>query len=272
MHPSQKYTKVLTIAGSDSGGGAGIQADLKTFAACGCYGMSAITAITAQNTQGVRAIHPVPVDVLEAQIRAVLDDIGAEAIKIGMLHSTEVITCVARLLREYRCKHVILDPVMVATSGDRLIELEAVEALVSELLPLVTLVTPNIPEAELLSGASLADHEDVVASAKKMAHQHGVSVLVKAGHLDTAELVDVLLEQPGQRMYTYSNKKITTSNSHGTGCTLSSAIASFVASGRVLNEAVGMAEAYLHGALRGGAHYAIGHGHGPVHHFWKLWR
>ena len=265
------YTRLLTIAGSDSGGGAGIQADLKTFSACGCYGMSAVTAITAQNTLGVTDIHPIPVATIQAQIRAVFDDIGVDAIKIGMLHSTEVIMGVTQVLQEYDCPPVILDPVMVATSGDRLIEEDAVEALKEHLFPLVYLITPNIPEAELLLGVSITGDETLKEAARELAGRHGVSVLLKAGHLLAARLEDFLVVLEPEEEYLYGNDRLKTDNTHGTGCTLSSAIAAFTGRGFALPEAVREAEAYLHDAIRSGSHYGLGGGHGPVHHFHGIW-
>lgn len=266
----KNYTRLLTIAGSDSGGGAGIQADLKTFSACGCYGMSAITALTAQNTLGVTDIHPVPVTFLEAQLRAVLDDIGVEAIKIGMLHSTEVIECVAAILKEYNCPKVVLDPVMVATSGDKLIEDDAIAALKEILFPVVRLITPNIPEAQLLSGKTIAGAESLKAAAHDLAQGHELAVLLKAGHLSDEYLEDVLVF--GSEEHSYRQQRLDTRNTHGTGCTLSSAIASFWGKGFELAEAVNKAEAYLHGALAKGADYSLGQGHGPVHHFHQVWQ
>lgn len=229
----KKYVRLLTIAGSDSGGGAGIQADLKTFSACGCYGMSAITAITAQNTMGVTDIHPIPVATIKAQIRAVVEDIGVDAVKIGMLHSREVICGVADILQEFRIGKVVLDPVMVATSGDRLIEEDAVDALKDILFPLVQLITPNIPEAELLTGRKISNHEDLKKAAGELTEAHGVSVLLKAGHLAGELLEDFLVVSPGGEMYSYGNKRLETLNTHGTGCTLSSAVASWLGRGKI---------------------------------------
>jgi len=267
----KSYTRLLTIAGSDSGGGAGIQADLKTFSACGCYGMSAITALTAQNTCGVTAIHPVPVAFLEAQIRAVFDDIGVDAIKIGMLHSVEVIDCVAGLLKEYDCHRVVLDPVMVATSGDKLIQDDAVQAMQEVLFPVVGLITPNIPEAELLLGRTIENDQQLRDACRDLAFAHATAVLLKAGHLTGEDLQDVLFA-PGSTEHVYTSKRQNTRNTHGTGCTLSSAIAAFWGSGLELTEAVDRAEAYLRQAIKAGAKYVLGAGHGPVHHFHAIWR
>lgn len=265
----KQYNRVLTIAGSDSGGGAGIQADLKTFSACGCFGMSAITAITAQNTLGVTGIHPIPVDVLEAQMRAVIDDIGVDAIKIGMLHSVEVIECVASVLSDYSIKNVVLDPVMVATSGDPLIQGDAIVAMQEKLFPLVRLITPNLPEAAILLGEKI--DISLVEVAKKMAKTFEVSVLAKAGHLEGDLLTDVLYDYEQDSVVQYQNVRIETKNSHGTGCSLSSAIASQLALGHKLDKSVGEAIAYVHGGLKAGADYTIGAGHGPIHHFFKNW-
>lgn len=266
------YTRLLTIAGSDSSGGAGIQADLKTFSACGCYGMSAITALTAQNTCGVTAIHPAPVSVVEAQVRAVLDDVGVDAVKIGMLHSSAVIDCVARLLREYSCQRVVLDPVMVATSGDKLILDDTIETMKELLFPVVGLITPNIPEARLLLAREISNSHDQLTACHDLAAAHGPAVLIKGGHLEGDELQDVLLTSPRGKEYMYTNKRIASNNTHGTGCTLSSAIAAFWGKGLQLTEAVDEAEKYLHQAVAAGAGYTLGAGHGPVHHFYSYWQ
>ena len=266
----KQYRRALTIAGSDSGGGAGIQADLKTFAACGCFGMSAITAITAQNTCGVTAIHPVPVEMLTAQIRAVLDDIGVDVVKIGMLHSTEVIDTVAELLREYKVTNVVLDLVMVATSGDPLIKEDAIIAMQERLFPLVRLITPNVPEAEILLGEKIAG-DSLIKSAQLMAEKFSTSVLAKAGHMMGDQVVDVLFDKESGVFTQYTNERLETKNSHGTGCTLSSAIAAHLATGASLPESVAGGIEFVHAALQAGAGYEVGKGHGPVHHFFKYW-
>ncbi len=267
----QHYHTVLSIAGSDSGGGAGIQADLKTISACGCFGMTAITAITAQNTVGVTDIHAVPIITLEAQIRAVLDDIGADAVKIGMLHSSEVIECVARLLAEYRVSNIVLDPVMVATSGDRLIKDEAVRTMQELLFPLVRIITPNIPEAEILLDSAISRADDIEAAAVRLGERFNLSVLAKAGHLRGNNLQDVLYDHEGGSLTHFKNKKIITANTHGTGCTLSSALAASLAKGTGLVQASADAIDYVAGAIKAGSAYHIGKGHGPVHHFHAFW-
>lgn len=263
----KRYRKALTIAGSDSGGGAGIQADLKTFAACGCFGMSAVTAITAQNTCGVTAIHAIPPAIITSQIRAVLEDIGADGIKIGMLHCSEVIRAVAAILKEFSCDEIVVDPVMVATSGARLIEEEAVSTLRDTLLPLASLVTPNIPEAEILTGKTISCRDDMITAARQLAHEYNTSVLLKGGHLEGATIVDIFWGKEHSKEIEFSNTAIATNNTHGTGCTLSSAITAFRARGASYAEAINSAETYLHDAIAAGAAYTLGKGHGPVHHF-----
>lgn len=268
---SRHYTRVLTIAGSDSGGGAGIQADLKTFSALGCFGASAVTAITAQNTVGVTDIHPIPTSTLQNQIAAVLDDIGADAIKIGMLHSSDVIRAVSEILDLYSVANIVLDPVMVATSGDILLQPEAIESLKDILIPEATIITPNIPEAEILLGRPLESHSDLPVAARELANLGCRSVLLKAGHLDEYMLVDVFYDSQADRLIELPSERIVTENTHGTGCTLSSAIAAFLARGEGLENAVREAKAYLNQALAAGSDYRIGKGHGPVHHFHGFW-
>jgi hydroxymethylpyrimidine/phosphomethylpyrimidine kinase len=259
------YPRVLSIAGSDSGGGAGIQADLKTFSALGCYGMTAITAITAQNTQGVRAIHGVPPDILKAQIEAVVDDIGVDAVKIGMLHSPEVVQVVAWAIRYYGLKKVVLDPVMVATSGDRLIAEETVQVLVKELFPLVGVITPNLDEAELLLGHAITGVNALEPAGAELLALGAKAVLLKGGHLRGDQVVDVLL-QPGLPTLRMATTRIESRNVHGTGCTLSSAIAAYLALGLDLVQAVTQARAYILKAIAAGADVRTGHGHGPLNH------
>lgn len=259
------YPRVLSIAGSDSGGGAGIQADLKTFSALGCYGMTAITAITAQNTLGVRGIHGIPPAMLADQIAAVVEDIGVDAVKIGMLHSPEVVRVVAQALRQYRLTQVVLDPVMVATSGDRLIASETVQVLVQELFPLATLVTPNLDEAELLLGQSIPGPDALEPAAKALLALGAQGVLLKGGHLPGDQVVDQLL-LPGQPSVRLASPRIASRNVHGTGCTLSSAIAAHLALGQPLTQAVRLARQYILAAISAGAAVRTGQGHGPLNH------
>lgn len=265
-----QLAKVLTIAGSDSGGGAGIQADIKSISANGCFAASAITAITAQNTLGVNAVEGLSIDIIEGQIDAVLSDIGADSIKIGMLHSAEVVQCVARMLRKYNIKDVVLDPVMVSTSGHRLIEESAIEVLKAELMPMARVITPNIPEAEILLGEAISKQGDLPAAARRLAGQYGVSVLLKAGHLVNDELIDIFYNHKTEEVVELSARRIDTRNTHGTGCTLSSALAAQLAKGLSLTEAARAAKHYINQAIIRGARLEIGHGHGPVAHFYEL--
>jgi len=261
----QRYARVLSIAGSDSGGGAGIQADLKTFAALGCFGMTAITAITAQNTTGVRSIHGVPPAMLADQIDAVVEDIGVDAVKIGMLHSAEVVEAVVRALERHSLHTVVLDPVMVATSGAVLIETSAVDSLVRALFGRVLLVTPNLDEASLLVGRRLESRDDMEQAGAQLLAMGARSVLIKGGHLPGDEVADLLLHASGEALWMVG-ERIHTGNTHGTGCTLSSAIAAQLALGKPLNEAVQLARAYVRRALEAGAPVVTGAGSGPLNH------
>ena len=264
-----QLAKVLTIAGSDSGGGAGIQADIKSISANGCFAASAITAITAQNTLGVNAVEGLSIDIVEGQIDAVLSDIGTDSVKIGMLHSAEVVHCVARMLRKYNVTNIVLDPVMVSTSGHKLIEDSAIEALKGELIPMARVITPNIPEAEVLLGESIDKQDDLPTAARRLAKMYGVSVLLKAGHLKNDELIDVFYNRETDELVELSACRVDTRNTHGTGCTLSSAFAAQLAKGLSLTEAARAAKAYINAAIVHGANLTIGHGHGPVHHFYS---
>lgn len=257
--------RLLTIAGSDSGGGAGIQADLKTFAAHGAYGMSAITAVTAQNTLQVTAVSEIPAAVVRAQIDAVFDDLGVDAVKIGMLSSPEIVRAVADGLRHHGARKVVLDPVMIAKSGDALLHDEAVAALREELLPLAHLVTPNLPEAARLVGWPVDDESQRRAAAEALA-QAGPAVLIKGGHGAGDSVVDLLYQAP--QWHRFSHPRQHTRSTHGTGCTLSSAIAARWATGVPLAAAVAGAIDYLQQAIRDA--FEIGGGHGPVNHLWTL--
>jgi hydroxymethylpyrimidine/phosphomethylpyrimidine kinase len=260
----------LTIAGSDSGGGAGIQADLKTFSALGVYGMSAITALTAQNTRGVTGVSPVDPGFIAAQIDAVFDDIRVDAVKLGMLGGPAVIRAVAERLRHWKPRWIVLDPVMVAKSGDKLLPDDAVEALRAELLPLASIITPNLPEAGVLLGEQpVTGRRQMPAVAARLQGLGVANVLLKGGHLEDDESADVLLH--GGELLWQRGRRIQTKNTHGTGCTLSAAIAAGLATGLPLPEAVGRAKAYIAGAIAAADRLAIGHGHGPVHHFFQTW-
>jgi hydroxymethylpyrimidine/phosphomethylpyrimidine kinase len=262
----------LTVAGSDSSGGAGVQADLKTFAALGVYGASAITAITAQNTQGVRAIHDVPPDIVEAQIDAVFDDLAVGAVKIGMLSRITTIDAVARALARNKAQNIVLDPVMVATSGARLIAPEAIAALRESLFPLALIVTPNVPEAAALTGAMPArDESEMELQARHLLAEGARNVLVKGGHGDGSESVDLLVGQKMKDIGRFVAARITTRNTHGTGCTLSSAIAAGLAKGLSLPSAVQQAKVYVTAAIAAADALDVGHGHGPLHHFHAVW-
>jgi hydroxymethylpyrimidine/phosphomethylpyrimidine kinase len=263
---------VLTIAGSDSGGGAGIQADLKTFSALGVYGASVITALTAQNTRAVTAIHDVPPEFVRAQMDAVFDDIAFAAVKVGMLSSPAIIGVVADGLRRRGARNVVVDPVMVAKSGDRLLRADAISALRECLLPLATLITPNLPEAAvLLEREEAEDEAGMIADAARLRELGPRAVLLKGGHLEKgAASLDVL--DDGAEPLTLAALRVATANTHGTGCTLSSAIAALLARGLALRAAVREAKAYVTAAIRAADRLNVGHGHGPVHHFHALWR
>jgi hydroxymethylpyrimidine/phosphomethylpyrimidine kinase len=268
---SPRPLRLLTIAGSDSGGGAGIQADLKTFAAHGGYGMSAVTALTAQNTREVRAVFEVPAAMVAAQIDAVLEDLGVDAVKIGMLASAALVRVVADRLQAHLAGTnvpIVLDPVMVAKSGDRLLREDAVEALKSELLPLATVVTPNLPELEALTGLPVGDESERSRAAAVLAAP-GRAVLVKGGHAEGEEMVDLLLAEGG--VHRFVHPRLHTRATHGTGCTLSSAIAARLGAGDDLIRAVGCAIDYLQGAMAAARPLGSGNGHGPVDPFY-LWK
>ena len=260
-----KMKTALTIAGSDCSGGAGIQADLKTMTMNGVYAMSAITALTAQNTTGVRAIQESAPDFLKQQIDAVFEDIHPDAVKIGMVASSELIRVIADRLRYYNAKNVVVDPVMVATSGSALMKNDAVKTLVEELLPVSTLVTPNIPEAHVLSGLTIESKEDMVTAAKQIGENYHCAVLLKGGH--SINDANDLLYANGELVW-FEGKRINNPNTHGTGCTLSSAIASNLAKGFTLTESVQRAKDYISGALA--AMLDLGKGSGPMNHAFDL--
>lgn len=260
------YPTALTIAGSDSGGGAGIQADLKTFSALGVYGASVITAITAQNTCGVRAIQPILPEIIAAQADAVCSDITIDALKIGMLHSPQTVQIVADIIQKYKLPFVITDPVMVATSGDSLILDETIRQMESLLFPLTTLLTPNIEEATRLTGIPIHSSDSLYRAGEALLAKGCRAVLMKGGHLGDSRKTDIFMQQ-GEKPLCLTSASILTVNSHGTGCTLSSAIAAFLSQGLSLTEAVKAAKEYIFQALSAGKDAYVGAGHGPVNHF-----
>lgn len=256
----------LTIAGSDSGGGAGIQADLKTFSALGVFGMSAITAITAQNTVEVRSVQNIDLNIITDQIGAVFDDIRVDAVKIGMLGTPEIIQTVAKSLTTYKPQYIVLDPVMISKGGHHLLEKNAVNELRNTLLPLSSLVTPNVPEAEVLSGCTIETEEDMYEACKKIKASGPKAVLIKGGHL-AGDPNDLYYD--GETFHLFKGKRIPTKNVHGTGCTLSSAIAAYLARGKTMIESIELAKVYITNAIA--SSLDIGQGHGPAHHFHQLY-
>lgn len=264
------YANILTIAGSDSGGGAGIQADLKAISATGAYGLSVITALTAQNTVGVDAIYPVAIDFLKQQMQTVARDIQIDAVKIGMLGTPEVTEAVATFVAGLDSP-LVVDPVMVAKSGDRLLHADAIASLRDLLIPKATLITPNLPEAaDLLGLIEAEDRESMQAQASALLQLGPCAVLLKGGHLSTKDSPDLLVFD--HQFTWFENERIQTANTHGTGCTLSSALASYLGQGLSIPDAVLSAKTYISGAIVASDQLNVGHGHGPVHHFWDLWR
>jgi hydroxymethylpyrimidine/phosphomethylpyrimidine kinase len=260
----------LTIAGSDSSGGAGIQADLKTFAALGVYGASVITAVTAQNTKGVTAVHPIPADFVTAQLEAVFSDLDIGAVKIGMLADAAIIQAIAVALKRVAPKAVVLDPVMMATSGDRLLASDAIDALKTKLIPLAKIVTPNLPEAASLLNEEIASSAAAIeAQGRRLLALGSSAVLMKGGHGKGPESTDILIT--ANSVKALSAPRIVTENTHGTGCSLSSAIAAGLAKGEDLTTAVRNAKAFVSAAIAAADRFSIGHGHGPIHHFRRFY-
>ncbi len=268
----KQYYRTLTIAGSDSGGGAGMQADLKTFSALGCYGLSVITALTAQNSVTVLGIQPVPPDFIALQMKAVMTDIGADAVKIGMLHSPEVIKTVAECLQKFNCKNIVLDPVMVTRNGDKLLQDDAVDALKKYLFPLATIITPNLAEASLLLGRDITEASQMGDACRDLATLGCNRVFLKGGALTGPTSEDFLYDRLSGETLILKGSRVITLNSHGTGCTTSSAIAAGLAKGLDLSTAVREAKTFIDEALRAGADLVTGNGHGPVHHFHSWWK
>lgn len=266
-----KYCKVLTIAGSDPSGGAGVQADLKTIAALGCYGLSVITVLTAQNTRGVRSLFPVPAPFVSEQLETLFSDTLPDAVKIGLLHSPEQVDAVADILRKRRARNVVIDPVMASHGGKILLPDESVEAMKNSLVPLGSLITPNLPEASRLVGFDVKDQQDMEEAARALAETGCPDILLKGGHLPGKVCRDLLYLGTEDRVVLYEEQRIATRNTHGTGCTLSSALACFMALGLPVEEAVRRAREYLTAAMRAGAQYRLGRGNGPLHHFHAWW-
>lgn len=261
----KRYPVIFSIAGSDCSGGAGIQADIKTISALGGYAAAAITAVTVQNTMGVQAVHSVPAAIVRAQIEAVMDDLKPDAIKIGMINDEEIVRIIADCLRKYHPQHIVYDPVMVSTSGRKLMSDAAIEEIKKELFPLVSLITPNLDEVEVLTGRKVSTMEQMQCIALELSATYHTAVLVKGGHLQGEEMCDVLSNQGNT--YIYKEQKIESCNLHGTGCTLSSSIATYLAQGYALNESVERAKRYISHAIDAAKDLKIGQGNGPLWHF-----
>src|SRR5262245_26155546 len=264
------FYNALTIAGFDGSGGAGLQADLKVFSALGCYGTTVLTALPVQNTMGVRSIYNISVECIEEQLKAILDDIPIHAVKIGMLHREEIIETVARLLRQYQVTPIVLDPVMVAKSGDKLLLPSAIAAMKTELFPLATVMTPNLPEASEILGRDIQTKADMEQAAKELVKMGPKGVIVKGGHLE-GNCDDCLCMKNSKDIHWFSHPKIPTQNTHGTGCTFSAAIAAFLAQGLEVLPSVEKAKQYLTKSIEAGSKMKIGQGKGPVHHFHDVW-
>lgn len=263
---------ILSIAGSDPSGGAGIQADLKTFSALGCYGMAAVTSLTAQNTTGVKDVFEVPHNLVDSQIQTILNDISVHAFKIGMAGSAQTIGAISEIIQRNKLSNIVLDPVMVATSGDKLLTHESIEAMRRELVPLADIITPNIPEAEILLGKTLSHHykHEMKAMAKDLMYLGCKAVLLKGGHLQGAYSDDVYCDKDGE-IEVLQAERVKTKNTHGTGCTLSSALACYLGKGLPFQEAAHAAKKYLTHCLMHADELKVGRGKGPVHHFYNFW-
>lgn len=263
-----RYPSVLTIAGFDGSGGAGIQADMKAISALGCYATSVLTALPVQNTTGVKAIYPIPVEAVRAQISCILDDIFPDAIKIGMVHTSELVETIVGTLGQYAAVPIVFDPVMVATSGHRLIEEQTITTLIDKLFPIASVITPNMDEAALLAEMPIKTLNDMYVAGEKILKLGCRSVLLKGGHLPTSLLTSLYFDGSGQ-IQSFEYQKFDTRNTHGSGCTLSSAIASYIAQGKSLQEAVALGQDYVHQAIRNGADVRTGNGNGPLNHFFN---
>lgn len=270
MITNSNLPTVLSIAGTDPSGGAGIQADIKTISATGCYAASVITVLVAQNTQGVQSIQEIPLNFIQQQIDSVFTDLQCAAVKLGMLYNEEIILLVANNLKKYRPPFIILDPVMAAQSGDSLLKIGAINKLKKDLFPLATLITPNIPEAEMLLDIKITNPEQMKAATLDLAETYNISVLLKGGHLKATDSPDIFYDRTQREITCFNSPRIDTPHTHGTGCTLSSAIAAYLAQGYALSEAVAKAKAYLYQAINAGKDLKIGKGSGPVNHFYYL--
>ena len=263
-----KYPSVLTIAGFDGSGGAGIQGDMKAISALGCYATSVLTALPIQNTCGVQSIYPIPAEAVEAQINAILGDIFPDAVKIGMVHTTELVETIVSTLKQYPRMPIVFDPVMVATSGHRLIEENTIRAIITQLFPLADVITPNLDEAAILAGMPIRNVEEMHGAGKKIMELGCRSVLLKGGHLPSAQLTSLYFAADGS-VQEYSFEKFDTRNTHGSGCTLSSAVASYIAQGKTLADAVALGQEYVHQAILSGKDVQTGKGNGPLNHFFN---
>lgn len=261
---------VLSIAGTDPSGGAGIQADIKAISATACYAASIITVLVAQNTQGVQAIQSIPLTFIQQQIDSVFSDLQIAAVKLGMLYNQEIIHLIAENLKKYRPPFIVLDPVITAQSGDLLFKPDAITKLKDDLFPLVTLITPNIPEAEILLNIKITNQAQMKSAAISLAKTYNISVLIKGGHLHTADSPDVFYNYAQRKFFLFNSLRVDTPHTHGTGCTLSSAIAAYLARGNTLDNAISKAKAYLYQAINAGKNLNIGKGNGPVNHFYYL--
>jgi hydroxymethylpyrimidine/phosphomethylpyrimidine kinase len=262
----------LTIAGFDGSGGAGIQADLKTFSALGCYGASVLTALPIQNTTGIKSVYEIPQQCIEEQLHSILEDIEIDAIKIGMLHRPEVIDTLTDILKEYSCKKVVLDPVLMAKNGFPLLTVEAVDAMKKKLFPMITLLTPNLPEASALLQREVRTVDQMKQAAFDLANMGPQAIVIKGGHLEEEICKDCLVvRHPQPQTYWFSSPRVETKNTHGTGCTFSAAITAYLAKGLTIPEAVEKAKTYLSHCIEAGSQFKVGNGNGPLHHFSYLW-
>ncbi len=273
MANNNSYFRALTIAGFDGSGGAGLQADLKTFSALGCYGMTVVTAVTAQNTTGVKSIYSIPEKCIEEQLLAIIDDIGIDALKIGMLHRSEIVHVIAKVLAKQSSAKIVLDPVMLAKSGDLLLSPDGVELMKSALFPITTLLTPNLPEASVLLKRAITSIEQMEEAAVELMGMGPKAVVIKGGHLANGSCSDCLcIRDSTPKIFWFSSPRFESKNVHGTGCTFSAAVTAYLCQGLEIRKAVERAKDYITGCIKAGASYQIGTGHGPVHHFYAQWK